>query len=190
MRVMNKAFVKESDADDDDAEGAALAAAIPAGAKNYITPAGYKGIKDELLQLIDVERPDLVKVIHWAASNGDRSENGDYIYGKKRLREIDRRIRFLTKRLDFAEVVDPSAREDTDQVFFGANVTVCDTSGNERTLTIVGMDEVDPKRGFVSWISPIARVLIKARIGDVVTLRSPGGVEELEIIDVRYQAIE
>ena len=183
---MNKAFVKESDNDDDDAEALALAQAIPAGAKNYITPAGYKAIKDELLQLIDVDRPEVVKVVHWAASNGDRSENGDYIYGKRRLREIDRRIRFLTKRMDSAFVVDPSVHHGNDQVFFGATVTYLNKAGEEHTVTIVGVDELDPLKGKISWVSPVARALTKGREGDVVTLQTPLGIDELEILSVDY----
>ncbi len=167
-----------------------LAPAAPIGVKNYITPAGYERLRDELKQLLDVERPELVRTVAWAASNGDRSENGDYIYGKRRLREIDRRIRFLTRRLDSAELVDPTAREVTDQVFFGAQVSYVDAAGGEHTITIVGMDEVDPRRNRVSWIAPIARALLKARVGDIVTFQSPRGLEELEIVDVRYGAIE
>ncbi|TFW27556.1 transcription elongation factor GreB [Massilia arenosa] len=182
---MNKAFVKESEGDDDD-ESVALQQTIPAGAKNYITPQGYQRIKDELLQLIDVERPEVVKVVHWAASNGDRSENGDYIYGKRRLREIDRRIRFLTKRLDLAAVVDPSVHHGNDQVFFGATVTYANAAGEEHTVTIVGIDELDPLKGKISWISPVARALTKAREGDTVTLQTPQGTEELEILEVSY----
>ena len=140
--------------------------------------------------LLRVERPHIVEVVHWAASNGDRSENGDYIYGKRRLREIDRRIRFLTKRLDLAEVVDPAARQESlDQVFFGATVTVLRQSGEEQTLSIVGIDEVDLSQGRVSWISPIARTLLKAREGDAVRLRTPAGFEEIEILDVQYQKL-
>lgn len=184
---MNKAFVKESDGDDDD-EALALQRAIPAGAKNYITPQGYQRIKDELLQLIDVERPEIVKVVHWAASNGDRSENGDYIYGKRRLREIDRRIRFLTKRLDLAHVVDPSAHHGNDQVFFGATVTYANAAGEEHTVTIVGIDELDPLRGKISWVSPVARALTKAREGETVQLHTPSGLEALDILDVSYPA--
>lgn len=183
---MNKAFVKETEGDEDDLDVAMPP--IPAGAKNYITPAGYQRIKDELLQLIDVERPEVVRIVHWAASNGDRSENGDYIYGKKRLREIDRRIRFLTKRLDLAEVVDPSVHHGSDQVFFGATVTYQNQAGAEHTVTIVGIDELDPLNGKISWISPVARALTKAREGDMVTLHTPGGVEELEILEVTYPA--
>lgn len=182
---MNKAFVKESDNDDDE-EAAALALAIPAGAKNYITPAGYQRIKEELLQLIDVDRPEVVRIVHWAASNGDRSENGDYIYGKRRLREIDRRIRFLTKRLDIAEVVDPSAHHGHDQVFFGATVTYANPKGGERTITIKGIDEADSTKGEVSWIAPIARALLKARVGDEVVLQTPVGVERIEVLEVSY----
>ncbi|ACR28016.1 transcription elongation factor GreB [Burkholderia glumae] len=183
---MNKAFVKESDGDDDELDAALPP--IPAGAKNYITPAGHKRLRDELLQLIDEERPEVVKLVSWAASNGDRSENGDYIYGKRRLREIDRRIRFLTKRLDLAEVVDASRQESTDQVFFGATVDYATEDGEEHTITIVGVDEVDLDRGHVSWVSPIARALLKARIGDTVTLVTPGGPQPVDVLDVRYPA--
>jgi transcription elongation factor GreB len=182
---MNKAFVKEGD--DDDESDAALPA-IPAGAKNYITPQGYRRIKDELLQLIDVERPEVVRIVHWAASNGDRSENGDYIYGKRRLREIDRRIRFLTKRMDMAEVVDPSIHNGSDQVFFGATVTYENRAGERHTVTILGIDELDPLNGKISWVSPVARALTKAREGDSVSLQTPSGLEELQILEVRYPA--
>ena len=180
---MNKAFVKESDADEDDEGGLPP---IPPGAKNYITPQGYQRIREELLQLIDNERPEVVKIVHWAASNGDRSENGDYIYGKRRLREIDRRIRFLTKRLDLAEVVDPSIHQGSDQVFFGATVTYLNSAGVEQTITIVGIDELDPLKGKISWVSPVARALTKSREGDVVTMTTPAGVDELEILSVTY----
>jgi len=182
---MNKAFTKESDGEDDDEVGLP---ALPAGGKNYITPAGYQRLRDELLTLIDVERPKVVEVVHWAASNGDRSENGDYLYGKKRLREIDRRIRFLTKRLDIAEVADPSAHYGNDQVFFGATVTYANARGEERTITIKGIDETDNLHGEVSWVSPIARALLKAREGDEVQLMTPGGLEKLEVLEVRYPA--
>ena len=181
---MNKAFVKESDADDDDDVGGLPP--IPPGAKNYITPQGYQRIREELLQLIDVERPEVVRIVHWAASNGDRSENGDYIYGKRRLREIDRRIRFLTKRLDLAEVVDPSVHHGSDQVFFGATVTYVNAAGDEQTINIVGIDELDPLHGKISWVSPVARALTKAKEGDVITLRTPAGDDELEILLVTY----
>jgi transcription elongation factor GreB len=163
--------------------------ALPRGLKNYISPAGYARLRAELKHLLDHERPEVVRTVSWAASNGDRSENADYIYGKRRLREIDRRIRFLTRRLDNAEVVDNAQRELTDQVFFGATVTYVDGEGEERTITIVGMDEVDPPRHRVSWIAPVSRALLKARIGDVVTFESPRGREELEIVEVRYEAI-
>jgi transcription elongation factor GreB len=182
---MNKAFVKESD-DDDDSDVAAPA--IPAGTKNYMTPEGHRRLKDELLRLIDVERPEVVRVVSWAASNGDRSENGDYIYGKRRLREIDRRIRFLTKRLDLAEVVDPSVHHGSDQIFFGATITYENHAGEEHTVTIVGIDELDPLNGKISWISPVARALTKAREGDSVMLNTPAGVDELTIISVSYPA--
>jgi transcription elongation factor GreB len=185
---LSKAFVKETAGEDDDEEIAAPP--IPVGSKNYMTPAGHARLKEELVHLLKVERPEVVRTVSWAASNGDRSENGDYIYGKKRLREIDRRLRFLTKRLDAAEVVDPAAREATDQVFFGATVTYLDGTGEERTIAIVGIDEVDLPRGRVSWISPIARTLTKAREGDSVQLRTPAGVETLEILNVRYVPLD
>jgi len=181
---MNKAFVKESDRDDDD--DLPEAQALPAGTRNYMTPAGYARLRDELAQLMNVERPAVVQVVSWAASNGDRSENGDYLYGKKRLREIDRRMRFLTKRLDIAEVVDPAVQPNRDQVFFGATVSYLDKAGDTHEVTIVGVDEAEPLAGKISWISPVARALIKAREGDTVVLRTPGGVEELDILEVRY----
>jgi transcription elongation factor GreB len=184
---MNKAFVKESSDDADDDLDAAQPE-MPAGAKNYITPAGHKRLRDELLHLIDTERPEVVRLVSWAASNGDRSENGDYIYGKRRLREIDRRIRFLTKRLDLAEVVDSSRQESLDQVFFGATIDYETPDGSMHTVTIVGVDEVDLDRGHVSWISPVARALLKSRVGDVVTLHTPAGPEQIEVLDVRYPA--
>ena len=183
---MNKAFTKEPEGDDDD-DGAALPP-LPAGGKNYITPAGHERLRAELLQLIDEERPKIVEIVHWAASNGDRSENGDYIYGKKRLREIDRRIRFLTKRLDVAVVADPSAHHGTDQIFFGATVTYANGKGEERTVTIKGIDEVDSLQGEVSWVSPIARTLLKAREGDTLQLVTPVGVETIEVLSVSYPA--
>jgi len=157
--------------------------------KNYITPAGLKKLKDEALYLIDKERPDLVKVISWAASNGDRSENGDYIYGKRRLREIDKRIRFLTQRLDAAVVVDPANRESSEQIFFGATVTYVNENGTEHTVSIVGIDEANVSRGLISWISPLAKSLLKSKKGDVVLHQSPSGIEELEITEVRYESI-
>src|SRR5512139_2805345 len=185
---MNKAFVKETDAPDDGEDDLA-APALPTGSKNYMTPAGYAQLDAEFNQLWKVERPRLVQTITWAASNGDRSENGDYIYGKKRLREIDRRIRFLAKRLENAEVVDPEQRGECEQVFFGATVTVCGSDGCERVYCIVGVDEADAGRGLISWVSPLARALIKARIDDVVSLRLPNGVEELEVVEVSYRSI-
>jgi transcription elongation factor GreB len=181
---MSKAFVKETDdaaeLPEDDAP------ALPAGAKNYMTPTGHRRLQDELRLLMREERPKIVEVVAWAAGNGDRSENGDYIYGKKRLREIDRRIRFLTKRLEAAEVVDPARQTRRDQVFFGATVTYVDPRGGEKTVTIVGIDEADLERGQVSWVSPIARALLKAQEGDVVALRTPAGVEEIEVLEIRY----
>ncbi len=185
---MSKAFVRD-DGDDEDDDALHAAPDTPPVAKNYITPTGHRRLKDELLRLIDVERPEVVRTVSWAASNGDRSENGDYIYGKRRLREIDRRIRFLTKRLDIAEVVDPAAREWTDQVYFGATVRYLRNGEHEETVTIVGIDEVDPLRRRVSWISPLAKALIKAREGDIGTLRTPSGVDDIEIVEVRYEPL-
>ena len=182
---MNKDFTRESDGEDDDEPALPP---LPAGGKNYITPQGYARLRAELLGLIDEERPKVVEAVHWAAKNGDRSENGDYLYGKKRLREIDRRIRFLTRRLDLAEVADPSAHHGSDQVFFGATVTVARASGEEQTVTIKGIDEADSLRGEVSWVSPIARALLKAREGDEVQLVTPAGVERIEVLEVRYPA--
>lgn len=181
---MNKAFVKESDNEDDD--DLPQAQALPAGTKNYITPEGYERLRGELTHLMNVERPSVVQIVSWAASNGDRSENGDYLYGKKRLREIDRRMRFLTKRLDIAEVVDPALQPNRDQVFFGATVQYSDKAGEDHKVTIVGVDEAEPLAGKISWISPVARALIKAREGDTVVLRTPGGIEELDILEVSY----
>ncbi len=173
--------------DDDNGE---TAPPLPKSTKNYVTPAGFKRLKDEALHLLDKERPELVKVVQWAASNGDRSENADYIYGKRRLREIDRRIRFLTKRLDAALVVDPALREATDQVFFGATVMVIHSNGEEKTYSIVGIDEADASRGRISWISPLARALLKAHESDSVVLRTPTGEDEIEIVSVEYREID
>lgn len=187
---MSKAFTKEPDQGDDDDLDAGPAP-IPAGSKNYMTPRGQRRLLDELRHLLDVERPEVTATVSWAAKNGDRSENGDYLYGKKRLREIDRRIRFLNKRLDLAEVVDPTVpREDPSQIFFGATVTVAHADGREQTVVIVGVDEIDTARGYISWISPLARALIKAREGDTVILRAPGGTEEIDILEVRYTEID
>ena len=185
---MNKAFTRESDAGDD-ADDVEVLSPLPAGARNYMTPGGFARLSAELEHLVQKERPELVATVAWAAGNGDRSENGDYIYGKKRLREIDRRIRFLIKRLDAAEVVDPAApreEETAGQVFFGATVDVRNARGEPRTVSIVGVDEIDTARGYISWVSPMARALLKAREGDTVTLRTPAGVEEIDIVEVRY----
>jgi transcription elongation factor GreB len=187
---MSKAFTRESEPGDDssDDDDGAGAPPLPAGTRNYMTPEGWRRLRAELMNLLDVERPKVVETVSWAAKNGDRSENGDYLYGKKRLREIDRRIRFLTKRLDIAEVADPSAHHGSDQVFFGAMVTYENQRGEQRTITIKGIDEADSLAGEVSWISPIARALLKAREGDEVQLATPGGVERIEVIEVRYPA--
>ena len=157
---------------------------------NYITPAGWRSLKDELYQLVNKERPEIVQIVNWAASNGDRSENGDYLYGKRRMREIDRRIRFLTKRLEAAQVVDPETREATDQIFFGATVTLLRGNGSEQTVKIVGIDEIDTAQNKSSWISPLARCLIKAREGDEVSLNTPEGREDIEILEVAYVRID
>ena len=181
---MSKAFTRERDGEDDDGEPALPP--LPAGGKNYITPAGYARLRAELLTLIDDDRPKVVEAVHWAAKNGDRSENGDYLYGKKRLREIDRRIRFLTKRLEIAEVTDPSAHYGGEQVFFGATVTYVDESGEERSVTIKGIDEAESVLAEVSWISPIARTLLRTRVGDVLQLPTPAGTREIEVVAVSY----
>ncbi len=186
---MNKAFVKEPEQDEDEEELAGVPS-LPVGTKNYMTPAGHAALREEFERLVKVERPHLVQVVSWAASNGDRSENGDYIYGKKKLREIDRRLRYLTKRLDNAEVVDAARQANLDQVFFGARVTVMDLgpeAAGDVTYRIVGVDEADPAVGAVSWISPLARALLKAREGDVVRFQSPAGLREIEIIEISYE---
>ena len=181
---MSKAFVKETD---DELELPDEEPIIPAGVKNYMTPEGHRRMQDELRRLTREERPKTVDVVSWAAGNGDRSENGDYLYGKQRLREIDRRIRFLTKRLEAALVVDPRQQTRHDQVFFGARVTYANQHGAEKTVTIVGIDEADLERGQVSWISPIARALLKAHEGDTVELRTPTGTEQIEVLEIRYE---
>ena len=183
--MMSKAFTRESDAPEEELE---VEPQMPRGAKNYITPAGHARLKGELKGLVEVERPELIKTVSWAAANGDRSENADYLYGKKRLREIERRIRFLMKRLEAAEVVDPRD-QDQERVFFGATVTYSDSAGKEHTVSIVGTDEVDPAHGRVSWVSPVASALIKAREGDTVTLRTPAGEERLEVLAIRYEEL-
>jgi transcription elongation factor GreB len=188
---MSKAFTSEEPTEIDEGDVQDVSP-LPAGARNYMTPGGFARMRRELDRLVTRERPELVATVAWAAGNGDRSENGDYIYGKKRLREIDRRIRFLVRRLDNAEVVDPAMPRDEDagsRVYFGATVTVADARGDERTVSIVGIDEIDTARGYISWISPMARGLLKAREGDTVTVRTPAGNEELEVVDVRYVAL-
>ncbi len=180
---MSKAFTKETEAEElEPDEGPAL----PVGAKNYITPEGMARLREELKQLRTVERPKVVDIVAWAAGNGDRSENGDYIYGKKRLREIDRRMRFLLKRLEIAEIVDPVQQTNRDKVFFGATVTFADEDDRERTVRIVGIDETRPEEGEISWVSPVARALLTAELGDVVSVRAPGGDVALEILDISY----
>ncbi|MDR1529114.1 MAG: transcription elongation factor GreB [Burkholderiales bacterium] len=185
---MSRAFVRE-DYERDDEEDHDAPSALPTNQPNYITPAGFARLKTELDLLNQEERPSLVVTVSWAAGNGDRSENGDYIYGKKRLREIDRRIRFLVKRLDSAVVVNPSERRDDDRVYFGATVDTVDANDKRRTVTIVGVDELDPARGHISWVSPMAKALLRARVGDTVVLKTPVGNEEIEILDVRYESL-
>ena len=185
---MSKAFTRENDAAPADDDDDPSLPPLPAGTRNYMTPAGYRRLREELVALLDVERPKVVETVSWAAKNGDRSENGDYLYGKKRLREIDRRIRFLTRRLEQAEVADPCAHHGSDQVFFGATVSYANARGEERTVTIKGIDEADSLAGEVSWISPIARALLKAREGDEVSLMTPAGLDRLEVLSVRYPA--
>lgn len=182
---MNKAFTRETDGDD---EEAVPLPALPTGTKNYITPTGFARLRNELLALMDTERPKVVEAVYWAASNGDRSENGDYIYGKKRLREIDRRIRFLTQRLEMAVVTDPSLHSGKEQIFFGACVTYLQDGGAARSVTILGIDEADSSKGEVSWVSPIARTLLKARTGDLLQLVTPAGVVDIEVTRVEYPA--
>jgi len=185
---MSKAFTRENDDADDDEE--LVLPAIPVGTKNYMTPAGYRCLKQEYMHLLDVERPEMVQTVSWAASNGDRSENGDYIYGKKRLREIDRRLHFLAKRMQNSEVLDPVQRIGCEQVFFGATVTVCHEDGVERSYSIVGVDEANVSKGRISWVSPLARTLLKARVEDVLMLQLPNGAEELVVVDINYQRLE
>ena len=186
---MSKAFTRETEGGESEGDEDDIAVpALPLGAKNYLTPPGYARLRGELMGLLDAERPKIVEVVSWAAKNGDRSENGDYLYGKKRLREIDRRIRFLTKRLDIAEVADPAVHHGNNQVFFGATVTYANSNGDERTITIKGIDEADNLGGEVSWVSPIARALLKARVGDEVQLMTPGGPERIEVLAVSYPA--
>jgi transcription elongation factor GreB len=183
---VSKAFTKESDADADD-DGPEMPP-LPGGSRNLITPRGLAKLQDELKHLLRVERPKVVETVSWAAGNGDRSENGDYIYGKRRLREIDRRIRFLTKRLEIAQMVDPALQKNRDQVFFGARVTYADGGGEERTVRIVGVDETNDEEGNIAWVAPVARTILKARVGDLVEVRTPKGVETLEILKIEYPA--
>ena len=187
---MNKAFTKETDSSEEEDDEDIAVPTLPVGSKYYMTPYGYARLTAELDELWKVECPKLVETIFWAASNGDRSENGDYIYGKKRLREIDRRLRFLTQRVENAEVVDPATREETEQIFFGATVTVADQQGAEATYAIVGIDEADAGRGYLAWTSPMAHALLRARAGDTVSIQTPGGRREVDIIEVRYQQID
>lgn len=187
---MNKAFIKENDANDDLDESEETTSPLPTGSKNYITPGGHARLTEEYLWLLNKERPDVTAMVSWAAGNGDRSENGDYIYGKKRLREIDKRLRFLSKRLEIAEIIDPTLpREESSRIFFGATVCYLDQLGVEKTVSIVGIDEIDPLKGYISWISPVARALISAQEGDTVFLRTPVGTEKLKILSVVYQPI-
>ncbi|MBT4768924.1 MAG: transcription elongation factor GreB [Rhodospirillaceae bacterium] len=183
---MSKAFTKESENDGDD-DLPEAPEPLPPGVKNYITPEGLACLQAEFRQLMRVERPKVVETVSWAAGNGDRSENGDYIYGKKRLREIDRRLRFLQKRLDIAEMVDPARQTNRDQIFFGATVTYADGKGRERTIRIVGVDEIGSDERNISWISPLGRVLLKAGEGDVLKMSAPGGIDEIEVLKISYE---
>ena len=187
---MSKTFTPEPASDDDQDEDSDPALRLPPGTRNYITPGGHARIRAELERLLRTERPQVVSVVQWAASNGDRSENADYLYGKRRLREIDRRIRFLTRRLDLAEIVDPARRENTEQVFFGATVTICDERGLENTYQIVGVDETDFACGRISWVSPLARALLKSREGDAVRFQSPAGWRQVEVLAIEYRSVE
>lgn len=183
---MSKAFVTENDSaenPDDDLEGEEL---LPQGQKNYMTPIGFARLQAELRHLTSEERPKVVEIVSWAAGNGDRSENGDYLYGKKRLREIDRRIRYLMKRLESAEVVDPAKQQGLDRVFFGATVTYADENDREHTVRLVGVDEANMDENKISWVSPLARGLLKTKVGDEVEIKKPGGAERIEIVDIRY----
>ena len=187
---MNKAFTREPTHDDrDDESDDDSARQLPAGTKNCITPQGYARLQAELLDLIDKQRPEVVQIVSWAAKNGDRSENGDYIYGKKRLREIDKRIRFLSKRLEASQVVDPTVHSGADRIFFGARVRYINKAGQETMVTIVGVDEIDVARNHISWRSPIAQALLKAHVGDQVTVKTPNGPEQIEILDVTYTSL-
>ena len=186
MHCMSKAFTKENDNDTEDDDGVDLSPQLPPGGKHYIPPQGYARLRAEWNDLMERERPAMVETVHWAARNGDRSENGDYLYGKKRLREIDRRIRFLTKRLEVASVVDPSVHQGSDQVFFGATITYVDDTGEERTVRILGTDEAESTQGEISWVSPVAQALLKARVGDEVPLFTPAGQRMLEVLEVTY----
>jgi len=176
---MNSEQEHDNDLDDDEDAG-------QRGIKNYVTPQGLQNLRDELDQLWRVERPKVVEIVSWAAGNGDRSENGDYLYGKKRLREIDRRVRFLRKRLESAELVDPSQQVNRDRVYFGATVTYADEHDVEKTVMIVGTDEADMEQGKVSWVSPIARALLKLTVGDIALIRTPNGIREVEIVTIEY----
>ncbi len=187
---MNNTLMKDGVGDEEDDEGGGTLSGLPSGARNYITPEGHARLVAERDHLLRVERPQVVAVVQWAASNGDRSENADYQYGKRRLREIDRRIRFLGKRLDLAEIVDPQQRANCEQVFFGATVTICDEQGQENTYQIVGVDETESARGRISWVSPLARALLKSRAGDTVRFRSPAGWREVEVVFVNYSGSE
>ena len=184
---MNKAFVRETEAEPSGPDEVPM---LPSGTKNYMTPGGHARMLNELQTLVNEERPSLIEVIAWAASNGDRSENGDYIYGKKRLREIDRRIRFLHKRLETAEVVDPARQDNRMQIYFGATVSLLDENGDTRRYSIVGVDETDHTLGRISWISPLARAMLKAKQGDAINFQSPAGVRNLEVLAIDYVALD
>jgi transcription elongation factor GreB len=184
--AMSKAVTEEIDSGEDDAD-ADPADALPAETKNYVTPSGHAALRDELRRLLQDERPKVVETVRWAASNGDRSENADYTYGKRRLREIDRRVHYLTRRLDSAVPVDPKQQQRLTQVFFGATVSYAKADGSAHVVTLVGLDEADFSRGLISWLSPLAQALMKARVGDTVQVRTPMGIEEIKVISLRYE---
>jgi len=182
---MSKAFTKE-DGNGEEPDGFEEEDVLPAGIKNLMTPEGYAALAKELDWLLRDERPRITEIVSWAAGNGDRSENGDYLYNKKRLREIDRRIRYLTKRTESAEVVDPARQQGLEQVFFGATVTYVGADDKEVTVKLVGVDEADMEQGKINWLSPVARALMKAKVGDEVDVRTAAGVSTIEIVDIEY----
>ena len=186
---MSKAFTKEGDGPEDEPEHDAPDP-LPPHVKNYMTPQGFTALRAELKQLMRVERPKVVEIVSWAASLGDRSENGDYLYNKRRLREIDRRVRYLTKRIESAEVVDPRQQQHLEQIFFGATVTYLHEEEHERTVTLVGIDEADVENGKINWISPVGQALLKKKVGDKLTLRTAEGAQRIEVLEITYTIVK